>query len=121
MTTNNNNLFARTLQDLRHGASAEELSEQLSVLIAAVRETGKGGELIYKIKIKPANKGQIRTVIVEDEINLKKPGFDRESSIFFTTDDNCLVRNDPRQRELELKTIPGKLNSDGDKKAAAAA
>lgn len=101
------NMFVTTLADLRAGRSANELSIELQKLVQAVRETGKKGTLTYKLHIEPAAKGNINTLMIEDEVTVKMPEMDREAAIFFSTDDNRLTRRDPRQREFSMSVVEG--------------
>jgi predicted metalloprotease len=103
-----NNHFVCTLQKFREGESINELSEALQVLVQAVRQTQKGGTLTYVVKIKPHGDA----VTLTDEIKIKAPE-NRETKIFFATDDNLLVRDNPDQREIafrevEKETVPMK-------------
>jgi hypothetical protein len=100
------NTFTRTLSEFNGGQSLAELSGEMAKLVAAVKATGKPGELVYKLKIKPANKGDVRTVSYEDDVNLKLPKPTRRTGIFFVTEENGLQRSDPDQREMELRTVP---------------
>jgi hypothetical protein len=100
------NSFERVLREMRHGRSLTELSEELTNLVAAVRQTGKGGELVYTIKVKPASQGDVVTVQLEDLVKMKVPKPARGASIFYASEENALQRSDPRQRELELQEVP---------------
>lgn len=100
------NAFDRTLRDIRAGESLTELSEKLSELVAAVRATGKGGKLKYELTVKPASKGETVALMIVDNIDVKLPKSERAANIFFANDQNLLQRSDPRQRELELRSVP---------------
>jgi len=97
--------FNQFLAEQRNGQTHAELSDALNELVAAVEEQGKAGELVLRIKVKPAGKVAAGTVIVEDEIKMKPPAGERSASIFFVTSDNNLSRKDPYQQELLLKDI----------------
>lgn len=98
MTTPSNNAFLSMLGELRKGLTASELSDELTSLIALVRETDKKGELTIKFKFIPSSGGE--TVLVTSDWSVKEPRAEKDSTTFFTTDDNALVRHDPRQREM---------------------
>ncbi len=100
------NTFDKTLREIRAGLVITELSQKLSELVAAVRATGKGGKLRLDLAIKPASKGETVCVMVEDDITVKLPKPERANTIFYSTEDNLLQRNDPRQSEFELKEVP---------------
>lgn len=97
--------FETVVDDLNNGQALQDLSEALTEVVKAVRTAGKVGEIIYKIKVKPASKGEVRTILIEDSIQLKTPHADRPASIFFVSKDNRLMRNDPNQTELPLKVV----------------
>jgi hypothetical protein len=102
-----NNSFELTLREMRAGQVVSDLSDELGKVIEAVRVTGKAGELQLRIKVKPASKGDINTVMVEDKIDSKLPRPERPQTIFFTTEANGLQRQDPRQTEMELRVVVG--------------
>ena len=93
--------FAATMAEINRGRSLVELAEKLQELTEAVRMTGKGGQLTYTIKVKPATRGQdVEQVTVSDEVRLKKPEMGRGETLFFATEKNELVRDNPRQGNL---------------------
>lgn len=99
--------FAVFLQDLRDGRAHSELSSMLGELLAKVKETGKGGAVSLKIKIKPAGRGQdVDKVTISDEIKLDLPKPERGEDFFWLTEDNDLSRNHPKQGSLELREAP---------------
>ena len=100
------NSFMRVMQDFRAGASLDELSEGLHDLVSKVKETGKGGSIVYTIKVKPASKGVGFSVLITDDVNVKCPKLERDSGIFYATDENNLVRENPAQKNLDLKVVP---------------
>lgn len=96
--------FAVFLQDLRDGRAHAELSGQLAELLAKVKETGKGGTLTLKLKIKPAGRGSdVDKVTIADAITLDLPKPERGEDFFWLTEDNDLTRNHPKQGNLELR------------------
>jgi hypothetical protein len=98
--------FAVTLQDLRDGRVHAELSQQFGDLVAKVRETGKGGEITLKIKVKPASRGaDVEKVVVSDAISVTLPKPDRGEDFFYLTDGGDLSRNHPKQQSLELHEV----------------
>ena len=96
--------FAVFLQELRDGRAHAELSTSLAELLAAVKETGKAGEITLKLKVKPASRGSdVDKVTISDLITTKLPKPERGDDFFWLTDDNNLSRNHPRQQSLELR------------------
>ena len=104
---NMSNGFAQTLQNLRSGFAANELSEKLQELVSGVRLTGRSGELVLRVKVKPASQGDTTALMVSDEISVRMPKVKNAETIFFAGDDNSLLRSDPRQKELPLRAIEG--------------
>jgi len=96
-----------TLRDIRQGNCLDELSVYLNDLVAAVRETGKAGDITLKLKISPAGSGKVEAIQVDDSIIVKLPELPKPSTLFFTTEDNNLQRQDPRQKTMELEPVQG--------------
>lgn len=92
--------FIDILTDLDDGEVNIMLSKELPRVVAAVMETGRAGSLTLKIDIKREK----RMAIVKASVSTKIPAPDSESSIFYTTEDGDLCREDPRQ--LALRDIP---------------
>lgn len=95
-------LFTDVLRETRNGALVDELSEKLNELNKAVVETGKSGTITLTLGIKPAKGGAF---FVSDDVKLKVPELDRESTIFFITEVYDLQRNDPRQQNLGFRSV----------------
>lgn len=94
--------FADVLRELAGGEVYEELSAQTAEVVAAVQETRKVGEVSFKLKFKPNGEN---SVIVTEEIKSKVPELPRGETVFFTTADGGLMRNDPRQERLPLRDV----------------
>ncbi|MGJ8524301.1 hypothetical protein LMG33818_000009 [Halomonadaceae bacterium LMG 33818] len=97
--------YIELVRDLRRGETLDELSEELADLQQRCKQTGKVGEIILKIKLRP-EKGMDGMFNVTDEIKVKKPEFDRGATVFFEHKDLQLRREDPRQQKLELREAP---------------
>jgi hypothetical protein len=96
--------FGVFIQDVRDGRAHAELTAQLGELVAAVRQTGKGGSLTLKIDVKPAGRGSdVDKVVITDTVTSKVPKPDRGQDFFWLTDTNDLSRNHPRQHSLDLR------------------
>jgi len=95
-----------TLGQLRRGLLLSDLSERMADLVKQVKATGRGGKLTLTLTVKPAGKGVVRNVVVEDEVALKLPAPDKEATIFFPTEDGSLSRSDPNQYPLPLAAVP---------------
>lgn len=98
--------FFETLRDLRKGKTLEELSEALSAMVSAVQTTGKHGEIVLKLRVRPPRKGSVSYITIEDEIVAKAPRADRDDTIFFALADGSLTRQDPAQLGLKLSAVP---------------
>jgi hypothetical protein len=100
------NSIITLLQNQRSGACQDELSEKLNALNHAVRHSGKKGKLVLTITIAPLSKGGGNAVGVTDRIDLKSPQEEPEVSVFYVSEEGQLSRNDPRQREFNLRPVP---------------
>jgi len=94
-------LFTHTLNSLRTGA-AQELSEELTACVDAVRETQKMATLTVVLKIKPEGEGMYG---IEEEIKSKLPQLPRGKTILWGTPEGNLISHDPNQGTLELKQV----------------
>jgi hypothetical protein len=98
-------MFPETILQINNGATVAELSDALERVVAAVRAAGKSGSITLTIKVAPASKGATDILMVESQIKTKLPEPDRGMTIFYATEDNRLVRNDPKQQVLPLRVI----------------
>ena len=96
------NSFVRTLGELRRGLAVTEASNDLAKVVKEVQRTGRPGELVVVLKIRPSGEG----VTVEDDIKPKVPKMAKKPTSFFTTEDGGLTRNNPEQPEM-FKTVDG--------------
>lgn len=104
--------FFNTLRTLRKGKTVLELDDAMAELADKVKRTGRTGELILKLKVKPMGKGEIDQVNIEDDVVVKAPRFERGVTMFFVTEENAFVRTDPRQSELAgLREVDGETKS----------
>ena len=95
--------FTTTLRELRGGVALLDLSEALADLVVAVRGSGMKGALLLKITVAPASKGaDNNTLILEDEVIVKRPKAPRGATILFSDENNILSRRDPRQPSLQM-------------------
>lgn len=95
--------IAEVLRELTGGQTYEELNSALTEVVAAVGETRKSGSITLKLSIKPNGDN---SVIITDEIKSKVPERSRGETLFFTTSGGSLVRQDPRQPDLPLRSVP---------------
>ena len=95
--------FYDFLREHRNGVTHDELADALNDLVAAVNEEGKAGTLAFTVSIKPMGKSD--GLEVSADIKVKPPKKTAGVSIFFSTPDNNLVRQDPRQQSMELREV----------------
>ncbi len=95
-------LFSYTINQLRHGLTQEELSEELNRCVQAAQDTGKSARLTLELTIKPTGGGQY---LLTDKISTKLPTLDREATLMFGTPEGNLTRDDPRQSKLPLRQV----------------
>lgn len=98
--------FTDLLVTLRYGELLEELSQALNDLTNACAETGSKGALTLTLKLRPSKGGAIE---ISDEVKVKKPSFERGSTLMFPTPEGNLQREDPRQLQINgLREIPAR-------------
>lgn len=96
-------LFLYTVAQLRSGATQSELSEALNECVNRARETGSAATLTLTLKIDPDGDGTYR---IADKFASKLPSMRRGSTIMYGTPDGNLMREDPRQAELDIRIVP---------------
>jgi hypothetical protein len=98
--------FLRLMQVHRRGDCLDELGQALREVSKTAQLTGKAATLTLKIKVAPTStvKG---AVSVTDEIKLTLPKMDKGGSLFYSDENGALLRDDPKQGHLELKTVTG--------------
>lgn len=97
-------LFAFTLAQLRGGKTADQLSAELNQLVQECRNTGKKGELILTITVRP-DKGDSGQYFLKPIIKVKTPQFETGDTLFWGTPEGNLQRTDPAQGDLDLKVV----------------
>ena len=98
-------MFPETILQMNNGATVMELSNALEQVVGAVRAAGKSGSITLTIKVAPASKGATDVLMIESQVKTKLPEPDRGMTVFYATEDNHLVRNDPRQQLLPLRVV----------------
>ncbi len=99
--------FFDVARDLRRGQFLDECTEKMQEVINSVEETNKSAKLIIEVTVQPASRlgGAVK---VSDKVTTKLPALEAGETIMFVTNDNNLVANDPRQQNLELKSVSTK-------------
>lgn len=90
------------LRDYRKGKAVDLASTRLAELVQAVDETGKAGEIIIKIKVKPQKGGGSEKTLAID-VKSKIPEMELPEAVFFSDADGDLHRIDPAQMEMTLR------------------
>lgn len=97
------NSFLRTIGEVRKGELVSEASKELAMLVKAVRDTGKSGEMTIKLKIRPSGEAmEIIGTVPAPKIPKREP----KATTFFDGEDGELTRNNPAQAEM-FNTIEG--------------
>lgn len=95
--------FVEMLMEMRNGKVAAEASAKLNELMAAITDTGAGGTLTLKVKIKPSkvdlHEG-VKEVIVSHATTIDKPEKPIGPSVFFVKNGGKLTRTDPDQMAM---------------------
>lgn len=94
--------FLEAAREIEKGNGLHELDTALADLVAAVRRTGGKGRITYTLEVAAIKSTDGAQVTLADEVKVKLPTRPRRPSIFFTTRDNGLSRNDPGQLELDI-------------------
>jgi len=95
--------FLSVLQNHRRGGALSDLAAAMREVTEAVLETGKGGAVTLKFKVLPA--ATSGAMIVEDEIKTTLPRTKPQGSVFFADHSGNLLREDPNQHQLPLRTV----------------
>ncbi|HNE34838.1 MAG TPA: hypothetical protein PK365_20855 [Nitrospira sp.] len=97
-------LFTDVIRDIAGGELVDEATTAINNLVTAVDETGKGGSVVVKITVKPNGRGG--GVNVGYDVAAKIPQGEKLTSVMWPTPEGDLLATDPRQKTLDLKTVP---------------
>lgn len=97
--------FSQQLTFLNRGITDDELTEELASLVKAVRDTGKAGTLTVNIKVQMLNRRDEDAVKLTITHSNKLPQLDSPETVMFSTADGDLLRDDPRQRVFDLRSV----------------
>lgn len=90
------------LSQIRGGTALYEAGEALAECVKATRDTGKPSKLTFTIKVEP-DKTDDTVVTLQPDVDTKLPRRPKAKGIFFVDDKGKLVREDPRQLQMELE------------------
>jgi hypothetical protein len=94
-----------TIVVLNRGNFVIECGRELQELTDAIVDTGKKGALVIKLEVTPSGlkEGRVNQFEIRPDVSINKPKHDQGKSIFFVTQDNKLVREDPNQMQMEYE------------------
>lgn len=95
------NSFLRTVQQYRNGELLSDLSSAMREVAEAVARTKKPGKIVLEVLVTPS--GEAYTY--RPEVSIKLPKQQKPGAIFFMDDNFNLVREDPRQKEMQLTVM----------------
>jgi len=90
------------LSSLNNGSLFSDASDQLAALVLAVDSTGKSGKLTIEIGLRKLNGV---TMAATGKVTLHKPAEPALETLLFPTPEGSLLRQDPRQMDLQLKPV----------------
>lgn len=102
--------FVDMLEQLRHGATVEDLGVHLKKLVKAVEETRKEGTLTFTLKIKPAGTEESGHLAVKDKVKITVPQHETKKTFMFAGKGGHLTGRDPRQ--MDISDLEDVKNSD---------
>ena len=98
------NAFVRVLQVHDKGEVANLMADALRQAVEAVAMTGKPATITLTAKVLPAARAAY--AIEFAPVKLKLPAVDAPRSLWYSDDEHRLHREDPKQKDLPLKTLP---------------
>jgi hypothetical protein len=96
--------FTNLLQQHRQGGCLDELGQALRDVIDAAQLTGNPGVITLKLMIDPTKSGAME---IYDDLKVTMPKAEKVGSLFFVGEGGALVRNNPNQLEMPLRSIEG--------------
>lgn len=107
--------FDHIIRQINNGQLVDELTDEMTAVIEAVKMTGKTGKISLTLTLCPGgpNNSQLE---VKPSITGTKPELPRPFSYFFINDDYGLQREDPRQHHIEGISPVSEVKPSGVKK-----
>lgn len=93
--------FADVVRELAAGQTYEDATVLLARVVNGVLARRKPGKFTLELTIEPNGEN---AVTIRDKITVKIPEPARPSTVFFSQD-GALMREDPRQQRLPLRTV----------------
>ncbi len=101
-----NTAFSQQIAHLAKGTLDAELTLALTDLVKAINDHGKKGSITLTLSLKPeVQNGEVKMISIKPDVKVSSPQPQRLSSIMWPTYDGDLLRNDPDQGTLDLKTV----------------
>lgn len=94
--------FTDTLGEIEGGRFLRKLTEMVNEIVLAAMETRKAGTLALTLKFTPTGRGSIE---IDAKHKATVPEHDRSSTTFFATPEGTLLRDDPTQPRLPLRSV----------------
>ncbi len=95
----------QTLVVMSRGKFVVEAGVEFQALADAIVDTGKKGSITIKLEVTPSGlkNGRVNQFEIRPDVSIQKPKHDAGKSIFFVTEDNRLVRDDPDQMDMQFE------------------
>lgn len=91
--------FDEILRAINNGQLIDDLTDEMTAVISAIRATGKSGKISVTLSLHP--RGSDNTQMeVRPSIKGVAPEMERRISLFYVNRDDGLQREDPRQNHL---------------------
>lgn len=97
--------FSDQVSKMNKGSLDIELTEALAELVKQVRATHKKGSISLSLNVQPLSQSDEDVLKITPEIKTNLPKMPQPQSIFWSTADGDMLRNDPTQTELEFTKI----------------
>ena len=97
--------FSEQISVMNKGTTDAELTEALANLVQQVRDTHKKGSISLTLSVSMLNDTQEDVMKITPDIKLSLPKVSQHASVFWSTADGDLLRNDPQQMGLEFTKI----------------
>lgn len=92
-------LITDVLRDIRKGQAVDIASRAMAEVVRGVIAHGKPGEVTITVKVKPDK--EAGAFSLSPSVKYKIPMPDLAEGIFFADEAGNLVREDPRQKDIE--------------------
>lgn len=97
--------FLNVLENHRNGELLSDVSVAIRKVASAMALTQKGGKVTITLNMKPTTAGDGAAFVMEPDIKITEPKMKPAGSIFYCDDDFNLVRENPRQKKLNLREV----------------